>query len=127
MEMDFILVTNNDNVVQKYQQSVASVCVQQSYFDVLIKTRDLIHSGHKLLTHPLSSSIKPNETPYKSIVLSSGKNKLDSDSLLIIENSIATFKKFEQNVKSYTSQYTQAILEDFKTIDLTIISSALDN
>lgn len=124
--MAFILVTNNDKVVQKYQQSMASICMEQSYFDVLVRVRNLIHEGHKLLTHPLSSSIKPNETPYKSIALSVQKNKLDADSLLIIENSIQTFKKFEQNVKSYTSEYTPAILEDFKIIDLTIIGSALD-
>jgi hypothetical protein len=37
---------------------------------VLVYVRDKIHKGHKLLTHPLSGSIKPNESPYKSVLIS---------------------------------------------------------
>ncbi len=64
-----------------------------SYLDVLKYVRDRIHEGHKLLTHPLSGSVKPNETVYKTIMISDKQEVLDFDSLKLIEESIATAKK----------------------------------
>ncbi len=55
--------------------------------------RDKVHEGHELATHPLSGSVKPNETPYKTIMISEKKGVLDFNSLKIIEDSIATAKK----------------------------------
>ena len=39
------------------------------YEDVLIKVRDLVYDKHVLLTHPQASSLKPNQTPYRSVVV----------------------------------------------------------
>ena len=91
-----------------------------SYIGVLILVRGYIHEGHKLLTHPLSGSIKPKETPYKSIVISADALGLDIQSLSIIEESIACVDKF----KDYTMTY--AVLNDFMEIDCSLIESRLD-
>jgi len=58
-----MIITNNEWVHNKYRQLYDIIYIEGSYRDVLVKTRDKLHEGHELLTHPLSSSIKPNETP----------------------------------------------------------------
>jgi hypothetical protein len=92
-----------------------------SYFEVLILTRNFIHKGHKLLTHPLSGSVKPNETPYKSIVISAQASALDLQSVSIIEESIACYKKFDEK------KIPRDGLNDFMEIDCGLIESNLSN
>jgi hypothetical protein len=36
---------------------------------VLLTVRDHIHSGARLLTHPQAGSVKPYETPYRSVLV----------------------------------------------------------
>lgn len=98
---------------------------QTSYIDILQKVRDKIHKGHKLLTHPLSSSLKPNETPYKTILISQKTGSLDMDSVMAIENSINTTLKFIKDKK--TPQWNESILKDFQVIDLSLVESILEN
>lgn len=93
--------------------------------DVLVTTRDFIHKGHELLTHPLSGSIKPNETPYKSIIISDEVDAMKMDSLMIIEDSILTAKKFMEMKK--TPQWTEQVLEDFSEIDYRLLESGIES
>ncbi|WP_313343509.1 GrdX family protein [Sedimentibacter sp.] len=118
-----MIITNNDWVYQKFKDSYNVLFIQGSYRDVLIKVRDKIQEGHELLTHPLSSSLKPNETPYKSIIISENKGTLNFESVYIIENSIIAYDKFN---KDKLINLTDKIIEDFKLIDLTVLESALD-
>ncbi|MBR0148993.1 MAG: GrdX family protein, partial [Lachnospiraceae bacterium] len=37
--------------------------------DILLKARDLIHLGGRLIIHPMMGRIKPHETPYKSVFM----------------------------------------------------------
>ena len=122
--MGFIIITNNDMVYEKYKDQYEIELYDCSIKEVMLKVRDRIHEGYKMLTHPLSSSIKPNESLYKSIMISDDKTILDYDSLLIIENSIMTCDKF--NKIKYNIVYTDKIKEDFKLIDLTVLESALN-
>lgn len=122
--MGFIIITNNDMVYEKYKDQYEIELYDCSIKEVMLKVRDRIHEGYKMLTHPLSSSIKPNESLYKSIMISDEKTVLDYDSLLIIENSIMTCDKF--NKIKYNIVYTDKIKEDFKLIDLTVLESALN-
>ena len=92
-------------------------------YNVLIKTRDLLHSGYKLLTHPMSGSLKSNQTPYKSILLIKN-NEANLDDILMIENAIDNYNKFLKN-RALTN-WTEAIKNDFKTVDLSLISSCFN-
>lgn len=95
-----------------------------SYLDILYYTRDLIHKGHELLTHPLSGSIKPNETPFKTIILSKERGNLDFQYLEIIEKSIQSTEKFISN--KATPNWSERVLEDFRVIDLSLIENIID-
>jgi len=63
-----ILVTNNDRVYLKYRDEIKCILLD-NYEDVLIKVRDMIYDRHILLTHPQASSLKPNQTPYRSVMV----------------------------------------------------------
>lgn len=96
-----------------------------AYLDILLYVRDRVHQGYELLTHPLSGSIKPNETPYKSIIISKKGNKLDQKSLDIIEASIETAQSFFK--MENTPNWSDRVLEDFRVIDLSLIGNVLDS
>ena len=119
------IVTNNDYVRDKYKDDFDMIYVDKvdNYTGVLLKTRDLIHEGYKLLTHPLSGSVKPNETPFKTIILEKGKG-LDQDGLIIIEEAIATINKF-LNIEK-TPDYNERVIDDCKVIDLSIIDNTIN-
>jgi hypothetical protein len=91
---------------------------------VLHCTRDKVHAGHKLLTHPLTGSVKPNQTPYKSIVISKGKNALDMESLKIIEGSIQTAGG-QMSAAAPPQAWPEKLLKDFQLIDLDLITSGI--
>ena len=123
--MKAVVITNNLKVKQKYDKEYNVEFVDGSLLDVLIMVRDRIHEGHKLLTHPLAGSIKPNETPYKSVLISCNKGDLDLDSLLMISSNIETVQKFI-NIKR-PIEWKEKILEDFMVIDLDLISSGIES
>lgn len=124
--MELILITNNYKVYEKFKGDMDITYEENhSYLDILEYTRDKVHQGHELLTHPLSGSIKPNETPYKSILISKNSDLLDLNSLRIIEESIETAKKF-LNIK-ITPNWTEKVLEDFRVIDLSLIKKVIDS
>ncbi len=118
-----IIITNNPLVKEKYNNDFSVEYYNLGFLELLELVRDKIHLGYKLLTHPLSSSVKPNETPYKTIVVASG-DKLDEESLLIIENSILTAKKLINDTG--LPKWNKSILDDFQVVDLSIIEGALN-
>ena len=120
--MEFVVVTNNPLVNEKYGSELTVDYADIPFRDVLCKVRDLIHQGHRLLTHPLSGSVKPHETPYKSILVSKNVEKMNLDELSIIENSIITADKFAEKFPNMP----QSVREDFQLIDCVLITSGID-
>lgn len=119
-----IIITNNPMTREKIQNKYPIEFVEGSTMDVYIKVRDYIHKGHKLLTHPLMSSVKPNETPYRTVIISkNGNNTIDMESLNYIESSIQTTQKF---LKMFgIPDWDETVLIDFQVIDYDLISHGL--
>lgn len=121
-----IIITNNPSVREQLkEEGLIEFTDCLGYLDVLLKVRDYIHQGHTLLTHPLSGSVKPNETPYKTVIISKKPEGFDNQSLLIIEDSIDTYNKFAK--MNNMPKWPARILEDFELIDFTIIKNTLSN
>lgn len=147
--MKYIIITNNPLVRDKYSD-IEVEYYDISYQEVLQLVKNKIALGHKILTHPLSGSVKPKETPYKSIMISKntiganasnaganekpvganekpvwanacGARPVDLESLEIIEDAIATCEKFKERRDKWTPQ----VLEDFQLVDFTLIDSAI--
>lgn len=123
--MSSILVTNNPYVYERYKDNMELVFKKDyNYIEILKFVRDKIHEGYELLTHPLSGSVKPNETPYKTIMVSKKRGGLDESGLSIVEESILTAKKFMTNMA--TPEWDERVLDDFRVIDLSLIESVVD-
>lgn len=121
MAVSFIIMTNNPLVRDRYRGQYSVEYQDGIYMDLLVRVRDKVHAGHKLLTHPLSGSVKPNETPYKSVMISQKRGTMDLESLSIIEEAIVTCRKFPVKYDGLP----QRVLEDFQLVDLTLIDSAI--
>ena len=87
-----------------------------------MKVRDLVYEGYELHTHPIAGSIKPNETPYKSIVVTKKKVGFNMEHANLCANAIITFDKFTPI--GWT--LPERILQDFQLIDYTLLAGALD-
>ena len=121
MQSKFFVITNNPLVYSELKCFYHVEFKEGSYTDVLIAARDYVYEGYALFTHPLAGSVKPNETPYKTVVLSKDKGKLDLESVKIIGSSIQTCEKFSKNPKEHPAE----VLEDFQQIDYSLIKNAI--
>ena len=70
----YTCITNNNDLAK---------CVSNAQFvdgpalSVLVMARDLIHKGWKLAANPFYGNLKPNQQPYRTLVLSSeGENQV---------------------------------------------------
>lgn len=117
-----IIVTNNSKVLDKYKD-IMNIKMMDTYEDVLIKVRDLVYDRHRLLTHPQAGSLKPNQTPYRSIIVYPSDNNSNIDDVMMIEKAIEVFNKFKEIRQ--TPKYEEKIADDYKTIDLSMIDNVI--
>lgn len=117
----YVIITNNpkgrvwqklgegNHVIWRWQQGGTE--------EVLLAARDLIHLGWQLVNHPLASSIKPNQSPYKTLVLEKGEH-VELQSLQLIDGALATVNKF--------GPFTAGKhLEDLQLIDFEVAEEAI--
>lgn len=119
MAANFRIITNNPSVRDAFP--AVSELFEESVEGVYRLCRDAVHLGAKLISHPLAGSVKPNESPYRSVALSAGTAALDMDSLSHIEGAIQTLKKLPVKRRDYSER----TLEDFRAIDLDLMRSAV--
>ena len=93
MSEEIVLVTNNDRFLSREDGNYSLMYEENTYMDVLIAVRDRVHSNYRILTHPMAGSLKPNQTPYKSVLLIRSE-AIDFRSLEMIESAIASAEKF---------------------------------
>jgi len=113
-----IIITNNPMVRDRLQGQELEFC-DTDCLGVFKAVRDKIHLGHRLLTHPLSGSVKPGETPYKTILITREKGSLDESSLSIIEEALQTCVKMMPNAGKM--ELNDKIRADFQLVDYSLI------
>lgn len=120
---EVLIITNNPMVknIDKYE-----ICwVEGDAGAVYYQALNLVGTGHKLLSHPLAGSIKPNQTPYRSIVVSKKQGLPDADDLRIINHAL-------EKVEVMATEATRPDLkvnyaEDFQLVDKELLLHALDS
>ena len=123
--MNEIILTNNSKVNDKYKSKFEIEFIEKSgYLNILFEARNMIYRGYRLLTHPMSSSLKPNQTKFRSIILQKNQNNLDTESILMIERAIESAEKFLKFKK--TPDWDEKILDDFRTVDMSMIEGVLN-
>lgn len=121
------IVTNNPMAYNKYKDDPAigvEYLEDKGYLDVLIKTRDLIQSRWRLLSHPQSSNLKPTESPYKSIMVSNRFEVYDYiKEIELIEQAVFGYEKLTQG--TLKPRWRESDLKDYQLIDLDVMESVL--
>lgn len=117
---NFHILTNNPLVAEKYPP-LTLFYDGRTVEEIFLTARDEIHLGAELINHPLSGSVKPNESPYKSLVLSMRRGSTDLPALQLIEGALAVLKKLGTKHR----QYSEQVLCDFRVIDLDLLDSAV--
>ena len=93
-------------IEEKYNEKVNVIFIEGNYGQVLIQVRDKVHLGWHILTHPLYGSLKPNETPFRSVAIEEG-TELDLESVDIIEYALLTYKKYMENAEKIKQEKNQ--------------------
>lgn len=117
------LVTNNPRVYEKYKDETNAELLH-SYEEVLLRVRDLVYDRHVLLTHPQASSLKPNQTPYRSVVVYPKGEEDNMKDIMLIEKCIETFRQW-QDIAPTPEHYDEKVAYDFQTIDLSVIDNII--
>ncbi len=115
---DFSIVTNNPLVKEKYSQVIF---VDGGFEDVLIKTRDLVYSGHELINHPLGASIRMFFSPYRSIIVSNSSTGIVDEYVSVMESSIISYRKQMENRLPDEDNG-----EDYAMIDSKLLDSSIE-
>lgn len=114
-----IVLSNNPLVWAEFPSAVK---FHGTLRQLLVEARNMIHQGMRLVSHPLAGSIKPNQTPYKTLILGGASQKVDLTSLLIIESAINTVDK----LPPLDRNWDELVMDDFQLIDLTLLQSAME-
>lgn len=114
------ILSNNPKVWNEYPVVMK---VDGSLRDVLIKVRDYVHQGYRILSHPLAGSVKPNETPFKSVLMDAEQGAIDFNSLRLIESAIEVTDKFSK----LNRKWNDKVIEDFQLIDGSLLKAAFEH
>ncbi|MGI6603785.1 MAG: GrdX family protein [bacterium] len=122
--MEFLTLTNNPQVIRMLCGK-GVVPVEGGVDEVYRQARDLVHQGYRLLTHPLSSSLKPGRIPYKTVVLTAKPGvAVDLASLNLMA---AAFDALAATRPQRPLNFSPEILADYAQIDLSVFQSALES
>ena len=121
--MKFSIITNNPLVVKNYEGEFDVQYFDISIKEIMQKVRDLCGEGYELLTHPLSGSVKPGETPYKSVLVAKTKGKCDVQGYQLAQTAMEACDKFDAMHKDWSP----SVLDDFQLVDYTLISSGIES
>lgn len=113
------LVVSNNPQIDK-----VDIYVEGGFLDVLIRCRDLVYLGHRLLVHPLFASIRMIYSPLRTLMLSpeTFSHKENQDSEILIADAIEKYQRtmgqrkedrihFDDYAKVDKSLHEQAIRE----------------
>ena len=105
---------------------------ENEYYDVdVLKLFQMVAGetakGYRLLSHPLTSSVRPDITPYKTVFLSKSRGSVDAESQILIEQAIAYAEKlYEIREIPIYQRWDDKAKNDFQLIDLSITERALE-
>ena len=122
---DQLLIITNNRLCKEKLTNRAKILFDETwnYYQVLMQGYEQINNDYYLLNHPLSGSIKPNQTPYKSLVFSrhSLASEYNYSSVNLLEQALTSYQKFQD--MHPTPTWPENVLEDFRLIDLSLIEA----
>lgn len=115
----YLIVTNNPMAAKEFAgQGEVRLYPEDTYREILVRARDLVYIGHRLRNHPLYGSLRPHETPYRTVVLSDRPQTPDGEECLIMSEAITRIDIFTPPDRA---KMPQRILEDYQMIDCSLV------
>ena len=119
-----LLVTNNSKFVPR----VSSIELLETSLDVLVRSRDLVHQGYRLLTHPLCGNLRPYQQPFRSVLIQldpqADPATVDPWSLELIENALSVYRSCQDRMLLPGSLSIESE-DDCALLDLELMSKSL--
>lgn len=117
--MEYCILTNNPLVAKSQWKQV-------EYYNCGIKElyqkmREQLEQGYRLFTHPLSGSIRPDVTPYKTVILQASKQEHSGD-IQCLDRAISYMEGLPGNKRIYS----ESEAEDFQFVDYDIIQNVVN-
>ncbi|MBO8159516.1 GrdX family protein [Thermosyntropha sp.] len=122
MRQDELLIITNNPLVKNIDRY--EICwIDGNPEEVYYKTLNFIGLGHKLLSHPLAGSIKPNQNPYRSIVVTKNSVGAADEDLKIINQCLEKVENMALEATRPDLKVNYA--EDFQLVDKELLLNAL--
>ena len=132
---DVVLITNNPC----FKQIIDPLRLQflsGTSLDVLVVARDAVHLGNELLTHPLYGNLRPNQQPFRSILLRlcAQKERNSLESISTIEEAVRLYRSYGNRLPATrnlsgsllkSSLLPDAIREDHSLVDFELMRESL--
>lgn len=115
-----LIITNNplvNNILDAVIEPVRGNCIE-----VFRRVYSKVAQGHSLLSHPLAGSIKPNQNPYKSVLLSARPEEVSISHLHLAHHCL---EKIEEMLSE--NYQLPGNDEDLQLIDRELLWQALPN
>lgn len=116
-----LLVTNNPQLCPAVR---SCIFVEGTSLDVLLRVRDHVHLGWRLLTHPLYGNLRPHQHPYRSVLLERGEGAVDETSLDYTESALHVYGAESARIMSADGIPAEH-REDFAFVDCELIKESL--
>ena len=117
------LVSNNEELCRKVR---TGRFVRGSSLDVLVRVRDGVHRGDRLLTHPLCGNLRPYQQPFRSILIEEHPgDPVDVGSLSLIEEAITVYRSCEGRLL-LPENLTEESRADYAFIDSELMRESLE-
>ena len=122
----YLTVTNNPYIIERVK---GAKLLKGTALDVMTEARNLVHAGWNLVTSPLYGNFKPNQQPYRTIVLSKwkGVNNMPTDFefLNYLEEAISIYK--DAPIIRQVGEFSEEIDIDFRQLDFMLMSKTFQN
>ncbi|MGS0764957.1 GrdX family protein [Syntrophomonas curvata] len=118
-----LIITNNPMVKNTNNAEICFVTGDCRH--VLYQAFNKVAMGHRLLSHPLAGSIKPETNPYRSVVLSRLKTGVELSTLAMLERCL---EKVEAGIgKRAAAGNDLSFAQDFQMIDKELLEAAMQS
>lgn len=117
-QSEVVIITNNPLVNNIPNASVARI--DGSCLDVFAQVLNCLAQGHRLISHPLAGSIKPNQNPFKSVLISLQTGTVNRQEVAAVHRALCMAE--DMAVDPY--RYREAA-GDLQMIDKEILEQAL--
>lgn len=118
----FSLVTNNELVGDL---GYPLIKVEGSIEQVLQKVLEMTLQGHRLLSHPLSGSVKPAINPYKSVLISTELEKINYQEVEMVQTCLE--KVMAMRKQRILVTWGTQVDADLKFLDCELMKSGIQS